>query len=261
MAEKTIPFNQLAKAGYNRGINRNHVNGIKRNFHEDMVQPAIVSFRDGKYYIIDHQHQSQAIYELNGSDPNTPIKCKVLTSLTYEQEADLYYRLNTGSKPLKFADKIVGLIESKDPNALEFRSTVESCGYIVGGNYTNSLRAIKAAWSIFSRDEGKETLTEILSLANACWPNDRNSTTADIISGIDMFLRFHEHDGEYKRATFLKNLQKQDPKTIADQGILYYKQMNSRSYSKQYCIYSQIVNYYNFGLKRHRLTTVPVTQL
>lgn len=261
MAEKTIPFNQLAKAGYNRGINRTHVNGIKRNFHEDMVQPAIVSFRDGKYYIIDHQYQSQAIYELNDSDPNTPINCKVLTGLTYEQEADLYYRLNTGSKPLTFADKIVGLIEAKDTKALEFRAAVESCGLIVCGNYSNSLRALKAAWSIFNRDGGKETLTEILSLANTCWPNDRNSTKADIISGIDMFLRFHEHDGDYKRATFIKNLQRQDPKTIVDQGILYYKQMNSRSYTKQYCIYSQIVGYYNFGLKSHRLVTVPVTQL
>lgn len=261
MAEMDIPFVQLVKAGYNRGISRRHVNQIKNDFHEDMVQPAIVSFRDGKYYIIDHQHQSQAIYERNGSDPNTLIRCKVLTGLTYEQEADLYYRLNTSSKPLKFADKMTGLIESKDPKALEFRAAVESCGFIVGGDYSNSLRAIKAAWDIFNRDGGKETLVKILSLANACWANDRNSAKADIISGIDMFLRFHEHDGEYKRATFLKNLQRQDPKTIVDQGILYYKQMNSRSYTKQYCIYSQIVGYYNFGLKRHKLMTVPVTQL
>ena len=261
MAEKTIPFNQLAKAGYNRGINRTHVNGIKRNFHDDMVQPAIVSFRDGKYYIIDHQHQSQAIYERNGSDPNTPILCKVLTGLTYEQEADLYYRLNTGSKPLKFSDKIVGLIEAKDPKALEFRDTVESCGFIVGGDYSNSLRALKVAWSIFNRDGGKETLTEILSLVNTCWPNDRNSAKADIISGIDMFLRFHGSDGEYRRSTFIKNLSRQDPKDVVDQGILYYKRMNSRSYPKQYCIYSLIVEHYNYALKRHRLVTVPVTQL
>jgi hypothetical protein len=259
MAERDIPFSHLVKAGYNRGISRSHVNEIKNDFHEDMVQPAIVSLREGKYYIIDHQHQSQAIYERNGSDPSTLIRCKVLTGLTYEQEADLYYRLNTSSKPLKFADKMIGLIEAKDPKALEFRDTVESCGFIIGGDYSNSLRALKAACSIFNRDGGKDTLAEILSLVNACWPNNRNSAKAEIISGIDMFIRFHGN--EYRRNTFVKNLSRQDPRTIVSKGVTYYKQMDSKAYTKQYCIYTQLFHCYNANLKRHRLVIVPVTQL
>lgn len=258
MAEMDIPFNQLAKAGYNRGINRAHVNKIKRDFHDDMVQPAIVSFRDGQYWIIDHQHQSQAIFELNNSNPSTLIRCDVRNGLTYEQEADLYYRLNTGSKPLNFEDKIVGLIAAREPKALEFRDVVESCGYIVGGDANRSLRAVKAAWVIFNRRDGKEIIAEILSLTNACWPNDRNSAKADIISAIDMFL--YGHSDEYMREWFIKKFSQHAPTEISKRGETYYKQMNDKTYTKQYCTYTQVFNCYNTGLKKNRLTIMPVQE-
>ena len=158
MSEKWLRFNQLGKAGYNRGIRRVHVNKIKSNFHEDMVQPAIVSFRDGKYWIIDHQHQSQAIYELNDCDPNTKILCKVHTGLTYEQEADLYYWLNTSSMNLTFKDKLKGLIESKDATALEYQDVVESCGYTVSGRSAANLRALSTTWRIFNKPDGEKEL-------------------------------------------------------------------------------------------------------
>ena len=197
MPEKLIAYNQLCKAGYNRPINRTHVNNIKRNFCPDMVQPAIVSFRDGKYWIVDHQHQTQAIYERNGSDPNTRIRCDVRKGLTYEQEAELYYRLNTGSKPLGFNDKLAGLIESKDPKALEFRFTVESCGYVIGGNTGDSLNAIHTAWKIFNKPDGADTLTKVLTITKASWPSNNKGVHTHIIDGLVMFLE--RHGDEYKQ--------------------------------------------------------------
>lgn len=258
MAERSIPFNQLAKAGYNRGINRAHVNRIKRNFHEDMVQPAIVSFRDGKYWIVDHQHQTQAIFELNGSDPNTPIKCSVRTGLTYEQEADLYYRLNTGSRPLNFSDKLVGLIESKDATALEFRDTIESCGYVIGGGTNNSFNALSLAWKVFNTRGGKERLEEILTLTHECWPNNKNGADGRIIDGILVFLRVH--GSEYQRERFIKVMSQTNPKDIVTKATTFFKQMDSRAFTMPYCTYSMIVNTYNMGL-RNKLAVITPAQL
>lgn len=246
MAERTIPFNQLAKAGYNRGINRKHVNEIKKNFHEDMVQPAIVSFRDGKYWIVDHQHQSQAIYELNGNDPNTPIKCSVRTGLTYEQEADLYYRLNTGSKPLSFSDKLMGLIEAHDPVAIDFRDTVETCGYLVGSQTNNSIQAVSCIWKVFNKDGGKDELIRILTLTHACWPDKKNGVDSRLIEGVALFL--HNHGDEYRADHFVKVMSAVDPREIVRKGQVYYRQMDSRSFTKPYCTYTIIVNIYNTGL-------------
>ena len=255
MVVKIIPFCQLLKAGYNRGITRSHVNEIRDDFREDMVQPAIVSYRDNAYWIIDHQHQSQAIYELNGCDPNTPITCDVRTGLTYEEEADLYYRLNTKSKPLNFQDKIVSRIEAKDLMALNFRDTIESCGYVIGGDGNNTLKAVKTAWDIFNRDNGAEMLSEILSITHASWPNSRSAATADIIKALDLFLCHHRHN--YRRDRLIKTLAWSEPATIVKRGDTYYKQVNSRAHTKPYCIYSIVVNDYNSNLKRNKLAVAP----
>ena len=258
MAIKNIPFNQLGKAGYNRGINRGHVNRIKRNFHEDMVQPAIVSFRDGKYWIIDHQHQTQAIYELNGSDPNTLIMCDVKTGLTYEQEADLYYRLNTGTKSLSFAEKLIGRIEANDPEAVDFRDTVEACGYVISGGANNTLRAASTAWKVYSKENGKDALTEILTLTLACWPNDRNSADSRIIDGIALFLKHHK--SEYKRERFVKAMSMTTPSMIVRNATAFYRQTTNKLFTMPYCTYTELVSCYNAGL-RNQLSSISPNQI
>lgn len=247
MSEKTIPFYQLGKAGYNRPVKRSHVNNIKRNFCPDMVQPAIVSFRDGKYWIVDHQHQTQAIYERNGNDPNTPIRCDVRKGLSYEQEAELYYRLNTGQVKLTFNDKMKGLVESKDQTALEFRFAVEACGYVIGGGMSNSLNAISTAWKIFKKPDGADKLTKILTITQACWPDNVKGVHTDIINGLSLFLDYH--GGEFKQERLIKALASINPKTLVSKASSYYKQMDSKSFTKPYCMYSMMINLYNKGLR------------
>lgn len=248
-----IPFNQLGKAGYNRGINRQHVNKIKNDFHEDMVQPAIVSFRDGKYWIIDHQHQTQAIYELNGNNPNILIRCDVRTGLTYEQEAELYYRLNTGSKHLSFSDLLKGQIEAKDTTALKYRDTVESCGYVIGGGTSNSLNALSLTYKIFNKPDGDKKLVQILALCKACWPNDKSGIDSRMIDGINLFLENHQN--EYSRDRFVKMLSAQPPEEIIRKSVAYYKQINLRNFTQPYCTYMILITEYNNRLK-NKLTPV-----
>lgn len=255
MARKKIPFGQLGKAGYNRGIDRAHVNEIKRDFHDDMVQPVIVSFRDGKYWVVDHQHLSTAIYEMNGNNPNTLIDCEVKSGLTYEEEADWYYRLNTGSKPLGFAAKLKGRIESKDATALDFQSVIESCGYIVGGNSNKSFTSIQTAWKLFCKEDGKDMLARILTLTHACWPENKAGVHTDIINGFKVFLE--NHGDEYQSEHFIKALSANDPKDIVKKSTTFYKQMDSKSFTKPYCTYTQIVNCYNYGLRNKLVAVAP----
>ena len=254
MFEKTIPFNQLGKAGYNRGIDRAHVNEIKNDFHEDMVPPTIASFRDGKYWIIDHQHVSQAQYELNDCDPNTPIKCVVYEGLTYEQEADLYYRLNTGSKPLSFKDKLIGLIESKDETAISFRDLVEQCGYTLGTHSVNTLGACSVAWNIFNGSDGYERLKRLLTLTHECWPSDKNSAHSNILKGLELF--FVRHGDDFDCNHFIKVFGQLNPKEIVRKGVTFYKQMDSKTFTHPYCTYVIIVNNYNTGLRTNKIDPV-----
>lgn len=254
-AKRMIQFNQLAKAGYNRVIRRTWVNKIKREFNESLVRPVIVSFRDGKYWVIDGQHTSQALYELNGYDPNTLIECDVRTGLTYEDEARLFVKYNNSSHSIGKVDEVKGLIESQDPDAVAFLNIVTKHGYNLGDD-NSSLAAISNAWSIFNNSDGMTTLDSILKITRACWPDDTKATQAKIIEGLEEFLR--RHGDEYSFDHFVKMLRKSKTQEIIDSAKPYYDRTPKR-YKWPYCVYTEIVTRYNYGLsKKQQLPIMPL---
>ena len=72
-----------------------------------------VSFRDGKYYVVNGQHTIEGRILRNGGE-DLPILCKVYTGLTMEQEALLFAEQNGHSAPLtagiKLRAKVVGKV-------------------------------------------------------------------------------------------------------------------------------------------------------
>ena len=239
---KLIPYKQLHRAKYNRDITRGRIDDIKRKYNPLLADNAKVSFRDGLYWVVDHQHLATAQYELNGSDPDTLISCEVLCGLTYEQEADLFHEYNTSSKPLSFSEDLNGLIEAGNVNAVAFRDTVEACGYFL----KKTLTAVQKAWNIFNTANGARKLAEILTTTNACWPGDRSGVQNDMLSGLEVFFRNHP---ECKRDRLIKALSQYRPSELIQKANAYYNQMDSRSFTKPYCTYVIIVNAYNKGLR------------
>ena len=74
---------------YQRGVERKRVELIARDFNEYIVNEPKVSFRNGRYYVMDGQHTIEGCILLNGGE-DRPILCKVYTGLTMEQEALLF---------------------------------------------------------------------------------------------------------------------------------------------------------------------------
>ena len=239
---KPIPYNQLGKAGYNRKLSRARINEIKSDFHEDMVRDCIVSFRDGKYFVVDGQHTSQAIYELSGRDPEVMISCDIRDGLTYTQEADLYCRLNTGSKPLTLIQRIRGLIDAKDVVAIEFQETIESFGYSLGGN-NNRLHSIDFAWKIFNSKNGKEKLSQILNVTSECWLGNPKGVNRKILGGLEVFFRVHANECSIE--TLITNLAKITPQQLIEDADTFYHTHDSHRYKHPYCTYREILRRYN----------------
>ena len=69
---------------YQRGVERKRVELIARDFNEYIVNEPKVSFRNGRYYVMDGQHTIEGCILLNGGE-DRPILCKVYTGLTMEQ--------------------------------------------------------------------------------------------------------------------------------------------------------------------------------
>ena len=96
---------------YQRGVERKRVELIARDFNEYIVNEPKVSFRNGRYYVMDGQHTIEGCILLNGGE-DRPILCKVYTGLTMEQEALLFAEQNGHAAPLsagiKLRAKVVG---------------------------------------------------------------------------------------------------------------------------------------------------------
>ena len=96
---------------YQRGVERKRVELIARDFNEYIVCEPKVSFRNGRYYVMDGQHTIEGCILLNGGE-DRPILCKVYTGLTMEQETLLFAEQNGHAAPLsagiKLRAKVVG---------------------------------------------------------------------------------------------------------------------------------------------------------
>ena len=103
---------------YQRGVERKRVELIARDFNEYIVNEPKVSFRNGRYYVMDGQHTIEGCILLNGGE-DRPILCKVYTGLTMEQEALLFAEQNGHAAPLsagiKLRAKVVGGAEAVRP--------------------------------------------------------------------------------------------------------------------------------------------------
>lgn len=243
---KQLPYSVLAKADYNRPISRQRVVHIKKNYNPSEVRPVIVSFRDGKYYIIDGQHTSVALYELNDKDPNTLIYCDVRTGLTYEDEADLYVRLNKNSKKISTEDEIKGLIESRDHDALLFQEAIEHSGYTLFSG--NSINAVSASWSIFNGKNGHEQLEKVLTLINMTWQNKRGATHSTMLRAMDGFIA--AHSDEYDENVFVKKLSKENPYELI---LAAQSRARITRMSGAYSLYLGILEVYNKQMRTNAL--------
>ena len=84
---------------YQRGVQRKRVEMIAADFNEYVANEPKVSFRNGKYYVVDGQHTIEGRILRNGGK-DLPILCKVYTGLTMEQEALFFAEQNGHSAPL-----------------------------------------------------------------------------------------------------------------------------------------------------------------
>lgn len=96
---------------YQRGVQRKRVELIASHFNEYTANEPKVSFRNGKYYVVDGQHTIESRILRNGGK-DLPILCKVYTGLTMQQEALLFAEQNGYSAPLtagiRLRAKVVG---------------------------------------------------------------------------------------------------------------------------------------------------------
>lgn len=201
---------------YQRPVNPKEVERLVREWDERLLDPITVSFRDGRFYVVDGQHRISALRQMNGGG-GVMVNCRVYDGLSYEQEADLCYKLDKAKKRLSLSQSTNALVESgMDPEAMEILRLVEECGFTwaLGRKHGKtgeivSTRALVNAYRLL----GGETFTRMLCLLQETWQGGTASLTAAFLSGMALFLKTYET--ELNDHIFTLRLSQTDPEEIS----------------------------------------------
>lgn len=204
---------------YQRPVNPKEVDRLIREWDDRLFDPIIVSFRDGKFFVVDGQHRIAALRKMNNGN-GVMVKCKVYSGLTYEQEADLCYKLDKAKKRLSLSQSTNALAESgADAEVTEVKRLVESCGFVwaLGKSHgkTGEIVSTRALMNAYRQLNGP-AFSRMLSLIWDAWQGDPRSLTAAVISGMALFLKTYGTELDDK--AFIKRLSAVDPDEINRRG-------------------------------------------
>lgn len=218
--ERSIHTDRLTSGlPYQRPVNPKEVERLIREWDERLLDPVTVSFRDGRFHVVDGQHRIAAMRRMNGGR-GVMVTCKVYDGLTYAQEADLCYKLDKAKKRLSLSQSTNVLAESgMDAEITEIRKLTENCGFIwaLGKSHGKtgeivSTRALVNAYRLL----GGASFTRMLHLLWDAWEGSPRSLTAALLSGMALFVK--TYDTEISDRTFVKRLSGCDPDEINRRG-------------------------------------------
>jgi len=221
--ERVISTGRLTSGlPYQQPLSEKNIERLIREWDNRLLTPLIVSFRDGKYNVVDGQHRVAAMRRMNhGEDVLVP--CLVYTGLTYEQEAALCYRIDRTKGRLSLAMSTNALMESgQDAQVLEIRRLLEQEGFTWALKKRSGIveyeiaatRAVITAYHLL----GGAAFSRMFALLRDTWKGEPRSLSSYIISGMALFLKTYEP--EVSDALFVRRLSKVDPEEIVRRGKL-----------------------------------------
>ena len=224
---------------YQRPVKPRDVDKLIKNWDEHYLTPIEVSYRDGKYNVVNGQHRISALRKMNGGKHVT-VPCLIYTGLTYEQEAVMYYMLDKTTGHLKLASAIKALLESgTDPKFTDIKQRLEDAGFTgaldkpTGAAYElGPTRAVIDAYEKL----GGSAFTRMLELLAGAWHGSQPSLKSGMIYGMALFLKTHEKElDNYK---FVQSLSEVDPTEIiqkaqVDAPAVRYARLIREKYNDQ----------------------------
>ena len=170
----------LSGQPYQRPVTEKRLRELQRNWDPQLLDPLVVSFRDGKFYLVDGQHRAVVQRRILGRDSKT--LCKLYHGLSYEAEAKLCWKLDKASVKLSNAQAVKALIEADDdPELMEIQRLIEANGFkweltkrIPGDNEIIAVRAVINAYHLL----GGASFDRMLRLMKAAWQGSPSSLRA-----------------------------------------------------------------------------------
>lgn len=180
---------------YQRPLKQERIDKIIREWNPRKLTPAVVSFRDGKFNLVDGQHHVEAMRQMAGGK-DVIVPCIIHTGMTYQEEADMYAALDTDKTPLTPRQHTKALVEAgSDPKIMDIRRLVEENGFTwaldvqTGVPYEIApVRTLINAYQLL----GGAAFSRMLALIAGAWQGTPHSLRSSMLSGMALFLKTYE---------------------------------------------------------------------
>ena len=204
---------------YQRPVEQKNVDKLIRDWNSRELYPVIVSFRDGKFNVVDGQNRIAAMRQMAGGG-DVIVPCMIYTGMTYEQEAELYAKLDKGKRPLTPRQHTKALVESgSDARIMEIKCLVEDVGFVWAlGEPTGEPFEIAPIRALINAHQllGGEAFARMLSLMAGAWQGTPNSLRASMLSGMALFIKTYEV--ELNDRAFIRRMSIVSPEEIIHLG-------------------------------------------
>lgn len=187
-------------AEYQRKLQMGKVKQMVAEFNGIIVNPPKVSYRDGRYIVIDGQHTIVGLKTLNGGN-DLPILCRVYVGLTKEEEALVFAQQTGASTPLSAGAKLRAKLVGQDAESHAFLAATEAAGLQLGTDHVQANRKIICVSTALKefRQYGPDIYTEGLRAIAEAWAGDPDSLRPGIIQGVMRFIALYKDEYKYDR--------------------------------------------------------------
>ena len=204
---------------YQRPVEQKNVDALIRRWNNLELYPVIVSFRDGKFNVVDGQTRIAAMRQMAGGG-EVIVPCIIYSGMTYEDEAALYAKLDKGKRPLTPRQHTKALVEAgSDARITEIKRLVEDAGFVwaleepTGKPFEiGPIRALINAYQLL----GGAAFSRMLLLMARTWQGAPNSLKASMLSGMALFVKTYE--AELDDRAFIRRLSIISPEEIIHLG-------------------------------------------
>lgn len=195
---------------YQREVSKSHIKKITDNFDPTILGTIVVSYRDGKYFIIDGQHRVLAC-KAKGVQG---IFATVLDGLTFEEEAEKFNHYNLERKSLTAQESFKSMLAANDQIAVAIETVLQTRGFATAQSKQDGKVAAVTACRKIVNEYGVRHFKRVIDIIADAWDGKSVSLTTYFLSGISDFVKIYGSEPNYGDSKFSKQLSKFEPKQL-----------------------------------------------
>lgn len=196
---------------------KSHGDKLAKKFNWNEFDPISVSFRDGKFWVIDGQHRLYAIKK-NAGGKDVTILCRVFYGMTELDEADYFLQKGKIVKQLTNADVRKVEFNIGEPDVVGMVRGAEKAGWIVdfktkwAKDRITSIASLLACYKALP----DEQYVDMLSTLKAAWDSDKDAVGGMMLKGMAMF--YQTYYGKFDSKELAKSLNRVSPVVVLRDG-------------------------------------------